>query len=291
MTPKLPKRQAPPWLDETVYVPKRQRTIDLVKQAIDMLVEQRKQDGTTRISLSTIIATTRQLDPAGKGVAHTAILENEEAYAYYKRNRTANKPKKRQPTPRNVDARRVIKADRDQARVRQRYMKLNREDLVVQLLSVEQQYAELHERYLATNDKLLEWQLRAEQAEAQLKTRQERSRKEQPQVPRLSLPKQRHHPRAEHTTGPLPKHLISLLAFARHHNVAETRVQTHVDLGLLPAKRGEWTDTDGTAVTLALDASGRAAFYQLYQGVPPFLECPRCPHQETKPSIDQIKQR
>jgi len=264
-----------------VYAPKRQRTFDLVKQAIDMLVEQHKQDGTTRISLSTIIATTRQLDPAGKGVSHTAILENEEAYAYYKRNRTANKPKKRQPTPRNVDARRVIKADRDQARVRQRYMKLNREDLVVLLLSVEQQYAELHERYLATNDKLLEWQLRAEQAEAQLKTRQERSRKEQPQEPRSSSPKQRHRARAEPTTGPLPKHLVPLLAFAGQHHVAETRVQTHVDIGLLPAKHGEWMDTDGTAVTLALDSSGRAAFYQLYRGVPPFLACPQCPHQET----------
>jgi hypothetical protein len=172
-----------------VYAPKRQRTFDLVKQAVDMLVEQRKQDGITRISLNTIIATTRQLDPAGKGVAHTAILENEEAYAYYKRYRTADKPKRRQPTPRNVDARRVIKADRDQARVRQRYKKLNREDLVVRLLSVEQQYAELYERYLATNDKLLEWQLRAEQAEAQLKTRQEHSRKEQPQGPSSSSPK------------------------------------------------------------------------------------------------------
>jgi hypothetical protein len=280
LTPKIQKRQAPRWLDEAVYAPKRQRTFDLVKQAIDMLVEQRKQDGTTRISLNTIIATTRQLDPTGKGVAHTAILENEEAYAYYKRYRTANKPQKRQPMPRNVDASPAIKADRDQARVRRRYMKLNREDLVAQLLSVEQQYAELHERYLATNDKLLEWQLRAEQAEAQLKTRQEHSRKEQPQGPSSSSPKRRHRARAEPTTGPLPKHLVSLLAFAGHHNVAETRVRTHVDVGLLPAKRGEWTDTDGTAVTLALDASGRAAFYQLYQGVPPFLECPQCPHQE-----------
>jgi hypothetical protein len=193
--------------------------------------------------------------------------------------------------PRDVDARPIIKADRDQARIRQRYMKLNREDLVAQLLSVEQQYAELHERYLATNDKLLEWQLRAEQAEAQLKTRQERSRKEQPQGPGPSSPKQQHRPRAERATGPLPKHLVSLLAFAGHHNVAETRVQTHVDIGLLPAKRGEWTDTDGTAVTLALDSAGRAAFYQLYQGVPPFLECSQCPHLETSLPVDQTKQR
>ena len=82
----------------------------------------------------------------------------------------------------------------------------------------------------------------------------------------------------ERTTGPLPRQLISLLAFARHHNVAEAKAQTHTDMGLLPTKRGEWIDTDGTRVTLALDSSGRTAFYQLYHGIPPFVECKQCPH-------------
>src|SRR2546427_6268507 len=100
---KTPERQAPAWLNETVYEPKRQRTFDLVKRAVDTLVEHRQQDGTTRISLNSIIATAKQLDPAGQGIAHTSILENEEAYAYYKRFRTASKPKKRQPAPRNGD--------------------------------------------------------------------------------------------------------------------------------------------------------------------------------------------
>jgi hypothetical protein len=170
-TTKTATRQAPAWLEEAVYEPKRQRTFELVKQAVDTLIKRREQDGITRISLTTIIATARELDPAGKGVAHTAILENEEAYAYYKRFRTASKPKKQQSTARNGDTRPVIKADRDQARVRQRYMKLNREELVDQLLSVEQQYAELHERYLAMSDRLLEWQLQAEVAEGRLKTK------------------------------------------------------------------------------------------------------------------------
>jgi hypothetical protein len=84
--------------------------------------------------------------------------------------------------------------------------------------------------------------------------------------------------RAERITGPLPRKLVSLLAFARLHSVAETRVLTHVDIGLLPVKRGEWTDHDGMMVTLALDAKGRQAFYQLYREVPPFLECLQCPH-------------
>lgn len=160
-------RQAPTWLNEAVYEPKRQRTFEVVKRAVDALLEQRKLDGATRISLNTIVAMAKQQDPEGRGIAHTAILENEEAYAYYKRHRTASKPAKQQPK-RNIQTKPVIKAERDERRVRQRYMRSNREELVDQLIFVEQQYAQLHERWLSMNDKVLEWQLRAEQAEARL---------------------------------------------------------------------------------------------------------------------------
>jgi hypothetical protein len=173
-TRKLPTGQAPTWLDAAVYTPKRQRTVEVVKQAVDTLVERRKLDGITRISLNTIVATARQQDPTGRGIAHTAILENEEAYAYYKRYRTASKPSKRLPATKKAETRPVIKEGRDQRRVRQRYMKWNREELVDQLILMEQQYAQLHERWLTTNDSVLEWQLRAERAEAQLQTRQRR---------------------------------------------------------------------------------------------------------------------
>ena len=77
---------------------------------------------------------------------------------------------------------------------------------------------------------------------------------------------------------PLPKKLVSLLTFARDHNIADATVQTHADMGLLPIKRGEWTDNDGTMVTLALDAKGKVAFSQLYQDMPSFVVCKRCPH-------------
>lgn len=85
-------------------------------------------------------------------------------------------------------------------------------------------------------------------------------------------------PAKERTTGLLPKRFVSLLTMARLHNIAESTVQTHVDMRLLPAKRGEWTEADGTLVTLALDAKGKAAFYQLYRGFPMFLACKQCPH-------------
>ena len=82
----------------------------------------------------------------------------------------------------------------------------------------------------------------------------------------------------ERTTGPLPREFVSLLTFARYHNIAESKALTHVDIGLLPAKRGEWTDKDGSMVTLALDPAGKRAFHQVYHGVPPFFACKQCPH-------------
>jgi hypothetical protein len=169
------KRQIPTWLNEAVYEPKRRRTVELVKQAVDTLIEQRKQDSTIRISLNTIVATAKQQDPTGQGIAHTAILENEEAYAYYKRYRTTGKPTKQPSAKRQENTRLIIKGDRDQTRVRQRYLKWSREELVNQLLLVEQQYAELHERYLALNDQLLEGQLCAEEASVRLKPLQQTS--------------------------------------------------------------------------------------------------------------------
>jgi hypothetical protein len=82
----------------------------------------------------------------------------------------------------------------------------------------------------------------------------------------------------ERTTGPLSKQFAPLQAFARYHNVAESTVQTHMGMGVLPVKRGAWMDVDGMEVTLALDAKGRTAFYQLYCSSPHFMNCSQCPH-------------
>src|SRR5258708_38767967 len=70
----------------------------------------------------------------GRGIAHTANLENEQAYAYYKRHRAASRPAKRQPRTSSLNTRPAIKADRDQTRVKQRYMKLSRYELADRLL-------------------------------------------------------------------------------------------------------------------------------------------------------------
>ena len=83
----------------------------------------------------------------------------------------------------------------------------------------------------------------------------------------------------ESTTGPLPRHLLSVLAFAELHRIPEQKVQAHVEISLLPVLRGAWTDHDGQLVTLAFDAKGRQAFHQLYHETPLFVPCRRCPHE------------
>jgi hypothetical protein len=133
---------------------------------------------------------------------------------------------------------------------------------------------------LTEPDEMLTWRLRAEAAEALVQqAREQQAREAKSPLPgKTSSSKPRQHKSTERTTGSLPKHLVSLLAFARLHNIAEVTVQTHMDMGLFPVERGTWMDTDGAEVALALDAKGRAAFYHLYHSFPQFLSCPHCAH-------------
>jgi excisionase family DNA binding protein len=39
-------------------------------------------------------------------------------------------------------------------------------------------------------------------------------------------------------TDPLPRHLVSVLAFAELHRIPEQKVLTHIDISLLPVHRG-----------------------------------------------------
>ena len=66
---------------------------------------------------------------------------------------------------------------------------------------------------------------------------------------------------------------------------AEHKALAAIEMGLLPVKCGEWTDQHGTLVTRALDTKGRQAFYQICQGVPPFVPCEQCPHEGTSTPV------
>jgi len=159
-----------PWLKEKVYGPKRRRTVELVKKSVDSLVDDRK-----RISLSALSARSKEIDPDGRGVSETAILNNKEARVYYEQHRSwkagaRSRPPALKPIGATVAA--VIKKDRDAARVRYRYLKSTKAELVARLLAVENTHAVLQERWLELNEEILSWRLRAERAESQLRRRE-----------------------------------------------------------------------------------------------------------------------
>lgn len=157
---------APAWLTEQVYLPKRQRTSDLVHQSVEALHRDK-----ARISLASIAAKSKELDPGSAGISESTILTNEEARAYYEQHRSwkrqrrpptsSQKPEKRLPTG-------SVKLTRDEVRARQRYQRLSKAALIDRLLAAERSAAQWEQRWLSHQDDTLCWRLRAEAAEKRL---------------------------------------------------------------------------------------------------------------------------
>jgi hypothetical protein len=61
-----------------------------------------------------------------------------------------------------------MKPGRDEQRVRQRYLRMSKETLVERLITAEQTLTKQRERWLAQQDEVLTWRLRAEAAETHL---------------------------------------------------------------------------------------------------------------------------
>ncbi len=117
-----------PWLEEKVYARLRQRTNDLVKRSVDALRKDRQ-----RVSLATIAAKSKELDPEHQGISESAILDNQEARAYYELHRSwRGSPRKRTKPFAAVASTSpgVVKRGRDEQRVRQRYLRMSKETLV-----------------------------------------------------------------------------------------------------------------------------------------------------------------
>jgi hypothetical protein len=157
-----------PWLEEKVYAKLRRRTVDLVKQSVDALSKDKQ-----RISLATVAARSKELDVEGngKGISESAILDNQEARAYYEKYRSWQGSSRKRVKPLAVASSTslgVIKPGRDEQRVRQRYLRMSKEALVERLIAAERTLAEQRERWLSQQDEVLTWRLRAEAAEMQL---------------------------------------------------------------------------------------------------------------------------
>jgi hypothetical protein len=154
-----PDRDAPAWLREQVYAPRRQRTLDCVRQAVDTLVTAKQP-----VSLASIAAMSKRLDPDGRGISTSAILDNAQARAYYEQHRRWTPVRGMRPSTPSASMNLVsprISFSRDVARARQRYLRLGKSVLVERLLALEHAHAEQEERWLRVNDELLTWKLRA----------------------------------------------------------------------------------------------------------------------------------
>lgn len=167
-----PKHERHPWLEEKVYIRLRQRTIDLVKRSVDALRKEKQ-----RVSLSTVATKSRELDVEGngKGISESAILDNQEAREYYEQHRSWRGSSRKQARPLAVASPAsptTVKLDRDEQRVRQRYLRMGKDTLVERLITSERTQAEQRERWLLSQDEALTWRLRAETAEARLKEKE-----------------------------------------------------------------------------------------------------------------------
>jgi hypothetical protein len=155
-----PDRDAPAWLQEQVYAPRRQRTLDHVRRAVDTLVTAHQP-----VSLASIAAMSKARDPEGRGISTSAILGNAQARAYYERHRRWTPGRRLRPSTPSASVNLVrprIRLSRDLTRARQRYLRLGKSVLVERLLTLEQAHAEQEERWFRVNDELLTWKLRAE---------------------------------------------------------------------------------------------------------------------------------
>jgi len=156
-----------PWLEEKVYARLRQRTIDLVKCSVDALRKEKQ-----RVSLSTVATKSKELDSQHRGISESAILDNQQARAYYELHRSWQGNRHRRAKPLAVASPAQpgsVKPDRNEQRVRQRYLRMSKDALVERLLTVERLHAQERERWLAQQDEVLTWRLRAEAAETRLK--------------------------------------------------------------------------------------------------------------------------
>src|SRR5258707_8854773 len=158
--------EAHPWLEEKVYAKLRQRTVDLVTQSVDTLLKDKQ-----RVSLATVAAKSKELDPDHRGVSESAILDNQEARAYYEQYRSWRGSSRKRAKPLAVASPAqpsAVRPGRDEQRVRQRYLRMSKDALVERLLFVERTLAEQRERWLSQQDEVLTWQFRAKVAETQL---------------------------------------------------------------------------------------------------------------------------
>ncbi len=104
------------------------------------------------MTIEAICHKSAEIDPDGRGVKKSALLENQEAHAYYREHsasyRTAQTRKRASKSAKTSAQAHPLRIDpqRDVERARYRYLQMTKPEIVERLLTVEQAYAELAEQ-------------------------------------------------------------------------------------------------------------------------------------------------
>lgn len=160
-----------PWLLKH-YEEKRERTARLVKASVDQLVQEGK-----IVTIDAICRVSPGLDPQGRGVKKSAILENPEAHEYYREHSTSYqtvKNRKRRAVRKGTSsapAAQPLRIDpqRDVERVRYRYLQMTKAEIVERLLMVEQAYAQSHQQLAQLQFQLIEGEQQREEEQRQVR--------------------------------------------------------------------------------------------------------------------------
>ncbi|MGK5507554.1 hypothetical protein [Brevibacillus formosus] len=135
-----------PWL-HAVHEKNKARSFQLGKSAIDALVKEGNP-----VTLNSVHNKSKVIDPTGKGIHPNTIKTNELLFDYYKQHsqsykkRQTNKRPSQLNTTQDTDLRR-INPNRNLVHLRQKYMKLTKQELVDKLLHAEQFIAENHSKW------------------------------------------------------------------------------------------------------------------------------------------------
>lgn len=134
------------WLDK-VYEEKRTHSLQLVTKAIQAL----RKEG-ARLSVTNISKKTKELDPNSKGIHERTIYKNKELYELYKvnsNNESNNKKYNKSKVTKldNTDFIRV-KLDRDITRVREKYNRLTKSELINRIISLETYISQQNDAWL-----------------------------------------------------------------------------------------------------------------------------------------------
>jgi hypothetical protein len=135
------------WL-RSVHEQRKNRSIQLGMLTIDTLIS-----NGIPVTYKNIHEKSKELDVTGKGIHSNTIKRNEELYSYYKQYSKTfkikqNKKKTAPQTTFDESTIRNISPSRNILKVRSKYMKLSKEELVDKLIQTEQYLARNHQKWV-----------------------------------------------------------------------------------------------------------------------------------------------